>query len=240
MDEFEMNRAEEIREDETPETPDENKDATEITADTETDEMIENAREILAGEEEKEETPEKKSSPLSGFFDIVSIVASAAIIVAVSFLFLFRTVGVSGDSMFPTLHDGDRLILSAFVIKPECGDIVVTCQPSAYSYVESTLVKRVIATEGQTVDIDFEKGIVTIDGKELVEPYIIEENRTHERESFTAPVTVPEGYIFVMGDNRNNSTDSRDYRVGLIREEYVMGKALFRIAPLGKFKLEKY
>ncbi len=217
MDEYEVNTAEE----------------------NSTDEMIENAREILTSqEEEPEEKDEKKSSPLSPFFDIVSIVATAAVIVAISFIFLFRTVGVSGDSMFPTLHNGDRLILSAFVTQPKYGDIVVTCQPSAYSYVESTLVKRVIATEGQTVDIDFDNGKVFVDGKELDEPYIAEPTR--ERESFTSPVTVPEGYIFVMGDNRNNSTDSRDYRVGLIREEYVMGKALFRIAPLGKFKLEKY
>ena len=229
MDEYEVNSTEEISENETAE---------EIMENTDTDEMIESAREILAEDEEKEERPVKKSSPLSPLFDIVSILASAAIIVAIAFIFLFRTVGVSGGSMYPTLHDGDRLILSAFIIQPEYGDIVVTCQPSAYSYVESTLVKRVIATEGQTVDIDFDKGEVYVDGKKLDEPYVNE--LTHERESFTAPVTVPEGYIFVMGDNRNASTDSRDYRVGLIREEYVMGKALFRIAPLGKFRLERY
>ncbi|MBR5113208.1 MAG: signal peptidase I [Clostridia bacterium] len=231
MDEYEVNSTGETAENIT-------ENIEENIQDTDTDEMIENAREILAEEEQKPETPEKKTSPLSGFFDIVSIIASAAIIVAISFLFLFRTVGVSGDSMYPTLHDGDRLILSAFVIQPRGGDIVVTCQPSAYSYVESTLVKRVIATEGQTVDINFDLGEVYVDGEKLDEPYVNE--LTHERESFTAPVTVPEGYIFVMGDNRNNSTDSRDYRVGLIREEYVMGKALFRIAPLGKFKLERY
>ena len=230
MDEYEVNSTGEISE---------NAEITDNTDVADTDEMIESAREILA-EEEAEQESEKKASPLSPFFDIVSILASAAIIVAIAFIFLFRTVGVSGSSMYPTLHDGDRLILSAFVTQPKYGDIVVTCQPSAYSYVESTLVKRVIATEGQTIDIDFEKGIVYIDGKELDEPYLIEENLTHERESFTSPVTVPEGYIFVMGDNRNGSTDSRDYRVGLIREEYVMGKALFRIAPLGKFKLERY
>ena len=229
MDEYEVNSTEEISENETAE---------EIMENTDTDEMIESAREILAEDEEKEEEPVKKVSPLSPLFDIVSILASAAIIVAIAFIFLFRTVGVSGSSMYPTLHDGDRLILSAFVTQPKYGDIVVTCQPSAYSYVESTLVKRVIATEGQTIDIDFDKGEVYVDGKKLDEPYVNE--LTHERESFTAPVTVPEGYIFVMGDNRNASTDSRDYRVGLIREEYVMGKALFRIAPLGKFRLERY
>ena len=136
--------------------------------------------------------------------------------------------------MYPTLHDKDRIILSAFVIEPKQGDIVVTCQPSAFSYIESTLVKRVIATEGQSVDIDFDQGIVYVDGEALDEPYVNE--LTHDRESF-APLTVPEDYVFVMGDNRNASTDSRDYRVGLIREDYIMGKALFRIAPFGQFKI---
>lgn len=205
----------------------------------EVEEETENARRILAESEEPVSLkPKEKSSALSGLFDLVSIFASAAIIVAIAFVFFFRTVGVDGKSMYPTLHDRDRLILSAFITKPEYGDIVVTCQPSAYSYIESTLVKRVIATEGQTVDIDFTKGIVYVDGKALDEPYVNEP--TYDDESFSGPVTVPEGYVFVMGDNRNASTDSRDYRVGFIREDYIMGKALFRIAPLGKFKLERY
>lgn len=168
-------------------------------------------------------------------FETVSIINTAAIIVAIAFIFFFRTVGVSGTSMYPTLDNADRIILSAFDFNVEPGQIVVTCQPSRYRYIESTLVKRVIATAGQTVDIDFEKGIVYVDGEALVEPYI--NQPTYEQEDFTAPVTVPEGYVFVMGDNRNASTDSRDARVGLIREEYILGKALFRVAPFGNFKI---
>ena len=197
------------------------------------DEMVEAAKEINREQEAAEEEKEKKS-PFSVFFDIASIVSLATIIVGLAFIFLFRTVGVEGSSMYPTLHDKDRIILSAFVIEPKTGDIVVTCQPSAFSYIESTLVKRVIATEGQSVDIDFVEGVVYVDGVALEEPYVNE--LTHDRESFE-PLTVPEDYVFVMGDNRNASTDSRDYRVGLIREDYIMGKALFRISPPGHFKI---
>lgn len=176
---------------------------------------------------------EKEKKPF--LFDLISVISTAVVIVTIAFVLIFRTVGVSGNSMYPTLKDGDRIILSACLYKPENGDIVVTCQPSKVSYIESVLVKRVIATAGQTVNIDFEKGIVYVDGKALDEPYI--NAPTHDQEDFRGPMTVPEGYIFVMGDNRNESTDSRDMRVGFIREDYVLGKALFRIVPFGQFKI---
>ena len=177
----------------------------------------------------------KKNSFTETCFDVVSVLATAVIAVAIAFLCFFRTVGVVGSSMYPTLHNTDRIILSAFLFEPENGDIVVTCQPSKSEIIEDVLVKRIIATEGQTVDIDFQLGIVYVDGEPLDEPYVNEP--TFDREDFYAPVTVPEGYVFVMGDNRNHSTDSRDDRVGLIREEYVLGKALFRIMPFGQFKI---
>ena len=166
---------------------------------------------------------------------MVGVAVASVVIVAVAFSFVFRTVGVNGSSMFPTLHDKDRIILSAYPYSPKTGDVVVTCQPSKVDYIEPTLVKRIIATEGQTVDIDFVQGIVYVDGVALDEPYVNEP--VHEREDFTGPLTVPEGYVFVMGDNRNESTDSRDARVGLIREDYLLGKALFRIQPFGQFKI---
>ncbi len=168
-------------------------------------------------------------------FDVVSIIATALVAVAIVFIFFFRTVGVVGSSMYPTLHNADRIILTAFYDESEYGDIVVTCQPSKSPLIPDVLVKRVIATEGQTVDIDFDNGIVYVDGVALDEPYINEPTR--DREDFSEPVTVPEGHVFVMGDNRNASTDSRDNRVGLIREEYILGEALFRIAPFGQFKI---
>ena len=163
----------------------------------------------------------EKNGMLEMIFDVVSILATACIAVTLAFLFLFRTVGVNGGSMEPTLYTNDRIILTAVYGQPEYGDIVVTCQPSKSELVESVLIKRVIATEGQEVDIDFQRGIVYVDGEALDEPYTA--SPTYDRESFIGPVVVPEGHVFVMGDNRNNSTDSRDYRVGFIREEYIMG-----------------
>ena len=177
----------------------------------------------------------KPSKFVSNVFDMVQTVVTSTVIVTVTFICLVRTVGICGSSMYPTLSDGDRIILSAFINKPEQGDIVVTCQPSDYSYIESTLVKRVIATQGQRVNIDFDAGVVYVDGMPLNEPYINEP--THLREDFYQEVTVPEGYVFVMGDNRNASADSRDARIGFIRDDYIMGKALFRVSPFGHFKI---
>lgn len=169
-------------------------------------------------------------------FDFVSIVATAIVAVAVAFLLLFRTVSVIGSSMLPTLQNNDRIILSAACLKPERGDVVVTCQPAASDVIPDVLVKRVVATEGQTVDIDFEKGAVYVDGEALDEPYV--NAPTYAREDFDSPVVVPENSVFVMGDNRNGSTDSRDGRVGFIRNDYILGRALFRIRPFGKFKID--
>lgn len=182
-----------------------------------------------------ENKAKEKNSSVAFAFDLVSVIATAVIAVAVAFMFAFRTVGVVGSSMAPTLNSNDRILLTASYSEPKYGDIVVTCQPDGSDAIPDTLVKRVIATEGQTVDIDFEKGIVYVDGVALDEPYIAE--ATREREDFYEAVTVPEGCVFVMGDNRNHSTDSRDDRIGFIREEYIMGKALFRIAPFGNFKI---
>ena len=189
-------------------------------------------------ENEKVNEEKKNGGFVSNCFDIVSILATAIVAVAIAFLFAFRTIGVVGNSMYPTLNWGDRIILTASHFEPKNGDIVVTCQPPKTDAIPTTLVKRVIATEGQTVDIDFSAGVVYVDGVALDEPYTA--SPTNNREDFSGPMTVPEGYVFVMGDNRNNSTDSRSNLVGLIREEYIMGKALFRVKPFGQFKIGQY
>ena len=133
--------------------------------------------------------------------------------------------------MYPTLQDGDRLtLLSNFVYRPEVGDIVVLKAPG---FEQGPLVKRVIAMDGQTVDIDFETGDVWVDGVLLDEPYINDPTTRYEGVNF--PLTVPEGYVFVLGDNRLHSSDSRDPSIGCIDKRYVLGKALQVIYPISRF-----
>jgi signal peptidase I len=131
--------------------------------------------------------------------------------------------------MTNTLQDGDWLV-AVQKSEYERGDIIIITQPN---YFNEPLIKRVIATEGQTVDIDFTEGVVYVDGVALDEPYI--NAPTHEPEDFTEPVTVPEGCVFVMGDNRNRSTDSRSERVGCLDERLILGKVFLRLTPLNKF-----
>ena len=151
------------------------------------------------------------------------------LVVMLLFLVVFRVILVTGDSMFATLWDGDYLLLVSelFCGDPEPGDIVVI---SKQSFDEGKpIVKRVIATEGQTVDIDFESGTVYVDGKALREPYI--HNETTNEEGTEFPLTVAENCIFVMGDNRAVSLDSRSPQIGQIDRREVLGKALCLMLP---------
>ena len=151
------------------------------------------------------------------------------LVVMLLFLVVFRVILVTGDSMFATLWDGDYLLLVSelFCGDPEPGDIVVI---SKQSFDEGKpIVKRVIATEGQTVDIYFESGTVYVDGKALREPYI--HNETTNEEGTEFPLTVAENCIFVLGDNRAVSLDSRSPRIGQIDRREVLGKALCLMIP---------
>lgn len=145
------------------------------------------------------------------------------------FTFVLRLIRVDGESMRETLQDGDVLVaVSRFLAGDlEQGDIVIV--RDEYFKDGQPIVKRVIATEGQTVDIDFEAGIVYVDGEVLDEPYINEPTYMEEGTEF--PLTVPEGCIFVMGDNRNHSSDSRDSRLGTVDTRCVLGKAVFLAFP---------
>ena len=150
-------------------------------------------------------------------------------LISVVFLLLFRIVIVSGTSMNLTLLDGDYLLLlsNIFYREPEQGDIVVVSKDSFDE--GAPIVKRVIATEGQTVDIDFAAGIVYVDGVALEEDYTW--TPTNSTGTMTFPLTVEEGCIFVMGDNRNNSRDSRFIEIGQIDKREVLGKAIFLFVP---------
>lgn len=159
-------------------------------------------------------------------------VAVAVMVVLLVFTFVLRQVVVEGDSMLPTLSNGDRLIITHLFYTPNQGDIVVVNCEGEHK-LNKTIIKRVIATEGQEVNIDFDNGVVTVDGAELKEDYI-NALTTRNDGAFSYPVTVPEGCIFVMGDNRNHSTDSRNPEVGFLSVDDVLGKAFFRITPFNK------
>ena len=167
---------------------------------------------------------------------VQSLVGSVLVVVAI-FTFVIRTMGVDGHSMLNTLQHGDRLLVvnSMLYHDYKYGDIVILRKNGVFD--DDPIVKRVIAVEGQTVDIDFTEGIVYVDGEALEEDYIREPTYTAEGTEF--PLTVPEGSIFVMGDNRNGSSDSRDYRLGTVDTRYVIGKAAFLIFPGPDYETEK-
>ena len=161
-------------------------------------------------------------------YDWLQCIVSAIICGIFIFVFLGRTIGVDGHSMMQTLQDRDRVIMSNLFYTPHNGDIVVF-RSSSETFGETPLVKRIIAVAGQTIDINFNTGEVFIDGALIYEPYINE--LTTSRDSFSGPMTIPEGYVFVMGDNRNGSTDSRSSRVGLVDTRLILGKVLFIVVP---------
>lgn len=167
---------------------------------------------------------------------VQSLVGSVLVVVAI-FTFVIRMMGVDGHSMLNTLQHGDRLLVvnSMLYHDYKYGDIVILRKNGVFD--DDPIVKRVIAVEGQTVDIDFTEGIVYVDGEVLEEDYIREPTYTAEGTEF--PLTVPEGSIFVMGDNRNGSSDSRDYRLGTVDTRYVIGKAAFLIFPGPDYETEK-
>lgn len=160
-------------------------------------------------------------------YDWVEMAVFAVVCMVLIFTFIARTITVDGASMENTLHNEDRLINSRFLYKPAYADIVVVTKPN---YLGEPLIKRIIATGGQTVDVDVYEGTVKVDGVILDEPYIPEPTYT-SGVGVEYPILVPEGYVFVMGDNRNHSLDSRFQEIGLIDERYILGRVIYRIAP---------
>lgn len=181
-------------------------------------------------EQTQPEKPLKKKEKVTAFgilSDFMDSVKDAVIVVMIIFTFAVRMVGVEGSSMLPTYEDGDWVIVSAMTPGGvERGDVVVAVQPWERNV---PIIKRVIGVGGDTIDIDFSSGEVCVNGEVLVEDYIAEE--THLFYDVEFPVQVEEGKLFVMGDNRNNSIDSRSSQIGLIDERYILGKTLRTIYP---------
>ncbi|MBQ8390212.1 MAG: signal peptidase I [Oscillibacter sp.] len=181
-------------------------------------------------QDKKQETNEEQQKKIPGrdMYEWIQALVCSVLTVVVIFTFGIRLIGVQGHSMVPTLQDDDRLLVVNSMLYDDYkyGDIVVLTKET---FLSEPIVKRVIATGGQTVDIDFASGSVYVDGKLLDEPYINELTFTEEGVKF--PLTVPEGSIFVMGDNRNHSNDSRDSRLGTVDTRYVIGKAVFLAFP---------
>ena len=185
------------------------------------------------------EAPEEEKKPTlaEDVFEWLDVLATAIIAVVIIFSLIFRVATVKGESMENTLFTSDKVIISNLGYTPERGDIVVVSRNANNSVEDAAtskepIIKRVIAVGGQTVDIDFERGVVSVDGVELDEPYAKTPTTTKWDVEF--PLYVPEGYIFVLGDNRNESMDSRDSRIGeggLVDTRYVLGHAVFRIFP---------
>lgn len=163
-------------------------------------------------------------------FDWVVSIALALIIALLIRKFVFTLVKVDGPSMNPTLTHGDTLFTRRIMYTPEVGDIIIFRPPNSP---KTPYVKRVIALEGQTVDIDSDTGAVIVDGEVYDEPYIQEPIRRMGDMQF--PFTVPEDTVFVLGDNRNNSHDSRDSDVGAVPVENIIGKAQIRLLPISSF-----
>lgn len=184
--------------------------------------------------------------------DVIEIVESTLItvfVIIMIFTYILHPVNVVGTSMTNTLQDGDRIFMTTVYSDLSYGDIVVINNDMAYlldsdngiieknidgSSLKECIIKRIIATGGQTIEIVPVTNEVIVDGKTLDEPYIRE--LTKNSGTFDYPITVPEGYYFVMGDNRNGSSDSRNPDIGLIKKDQIYGKAILRYAPLSDFK----
>jgi len=187
-------------------------------------------------QEEKKDALALTRKCVGDIFDILeSFTLFAAVFIAVC-CFLFRPAIVSGGSMEDTLHDRDYLIIREIGYTPTPGDIVVV-QNVSLTYYPELLVKRVIAVEGQTVDIDFDTWTLKVDGEVVDESAYRKLDGKTRLSDWTYPITVPEGCVFIMGDNRNHSADSRLAEVGMIPVQCVAGKAIIRFLPFGRIRL---
>lgn len=194
--------------------------------------------------EQSGQNPQENKRPqktfTAGVYEWLDVVVASIIAVVIIFTFIFRIVSIDGSSMAQTLFDGQRVIITDLFYEPQRGDIVVISRNTENTYqVENNsepIIKRIIALEGDTVDIDFDNGIVYVNGEALKEDYIKEP--TTRKGDVKFPLVVKENCIFVLGDNRNESLDSRSSDIGdngLIDKKYILGHAVLRVLPFEKF-----
>ena len=185
-------------------------------------------------------TETKKNNFAGELLEWVDSIVVSAVVVVLLFTFVFKIVGIKGESMTDTLMEGDKVLVYSCNYTPEVGDIVVISR-NASNIIEDEsgeherIIKRVIATEGQTVDIN-DSGLVSVDGVEIADSYIREYKSTFKKD-VQFPHVVKEGCVFVLGDNRRDSLDSRSSGIGDVDVRYILGKAVCRISPFSEFKL---
>jgi signal peptidase I len=201
--------------------------------------------------------PEKKGgSFFNSTMEMIETAVMSIFIVGFIFTFIFQIAVVQGTSMMDTLKDGEKLVVSKIFYTPKELDIIVIDNVNGYIFADETetsvmsvggiekdgsekyIVKRVIAVSGQEVDIDYESSLVYVDGAPLEDDYIRNPDWHNDFEpnaAFDYPIVIPEGYVFVLGDNRAVSNDSRAKNVGLVREKDIIGHCIFRLTPFKRF-----
>ena len=175
-----------------------------------------------------------EDSPAKDLYYWLQAMVVALTVLVLLFTFVGRIIGVNGSSMVPTLEHNDMVLLRSIFYTPKQGDVVVLHK--AFASIDQPIIKRVIAVGGQTIRVDQENGVVYVDDEVVDEPYLGEAMcDTGDPYKTNLELTVPEGSVYVMGDNRNASSDSRDVRLGTVDERYILGKALCVIFPFRHF-----
>lgn len=185
-----------------------------------------------------EEAKQESAIPGASLYEWLQVILGCILTAVLIFNCVARLSRVDGQSMDHTLQHNELLLVWSLGYTPKQGDIVIVNKTTADFLGEHAIVKRVIATGGQTVDIDYQTGTVYVDGELLNQSYIAEEmylpGNPYAQETH---FEVPDGEVFVMGDNRNHSTDSRDSRLGTIHEDYILGRAIVSLFPISKLGL---
>ena len=182
----------------------------------------------------KENEPEEQATLGQSLYSWVQAVAPVIIGIVLVFTFVGRLTPVDGPSMEPTLWHGDMMVVRSLGYTPKQGDVVVLTKP--FENITGPIVKRVIAVGGQTVEIDYAANTIYVDGEEIPQDYILEPMEQKSWQTIST-ITVPEGEVFVMGDNRNVSNDSRNPDLGTVDTRYILGKAELVLFPFGDLGL---